>query len=242
MEQSGQKEAGESLSTQKRLSSRHDPGWNDPPKWAFTGNQSSSLTPTKRTLNKRVPFPLTSSLVADKQFSSETTSVPANMPPVLESSFNLTSAPHPPLMHPSDRDSETCVKQDEVTVDKSQTLEKALSNISTVIDEHIVEKSKADEIRKRLDIMKSVWHEDKLNSTIHSKVLELSKALVSKELQKADEIHLQLVMQYGNLCSTWIPGVRHIILALKTEHQNSSATDTQQSQPCLLPTGAKERN
>lgn len=59
-------------------------------------------------------------------------------------------------------------------------------------------------------------------------------------MDKADQIHLALMMQHAALCSSWIPGIRHIILGLKTKLQDSSAMQSESSDSQLLPVGEKE--
>lgn len=54
-------------------------------------------------------------------------------------------------------------------------------------------------------------------------LLVMFLALREGSVEKADQIHLALMMQHASLCSPWIPGIRHIILGLKTKLQNSSA-------------------
>ncbi|XP_017761023.1 PREDICTED: steroid receptor RNA activator 1-like [Eufriesea mexicana] len=213
-----EKETSQNLSTQKVLLPGHDPGWNDPPKWAYSGAQSSA-TSTKRMLNKRVAFPMTATQSIDKQ---SVLNKSLNMPLPVQSSANLTTASHPPLLYHSNKNIEE--NMCEIEIDKEETLQNVLKNLDAVIDEHILEKSRVDEIKKRLDIMKSAWLEDKLNNVIYKNVLDLSTALREGNIEKANEIHIALMMQHANLCSAWIPGIRHIILGLKTKMQNLNAT------------------
>ncbi|KZC10746.1 Steroid receptor RNA activator 1, partial [Dufourea novaeangliae] len=208
-------------SMQKVLLPGHDPGWNDPPKWAFSGGQSSAITPTKRVLNKRVAFPLSSTQSSNKESSSSNPSM--TMPPSLQSSITLTTASHPPLIPPSNVDA--VVKTNEVEINKEQALTDVLANFETVIDEHI-DKSKADEVKKRLDILKAAWLENKLNNVIYKNILDLSKALKDGNVEEADQIHLTMMMQHASLCSPWIPGIRHIILELKTKQQDPNVVQS----------------
>ncbi|XP_031826706.1 steroid receptor RNA activator 1 isoform X2 [Nomia melanderi] len=201
------------LSMQKVLLPGHEPGWNDPPKWAYSGAQSS--TPTKRLLNKRIAFPLSSTQASNKNSSPSNTSTA--MPPPLQSSVNLTTASHPPLIPPSNVDAEIDTRLPEI--DKAQMLNDVLKILETVIDQH-VDKNKVEEIKKRLDLLKTAWLEDKLNNVICTNVLDLSKALQEGNVEKADQIHLMLIMQHASLCSSWIPGIRHIILELRTKQQD----------------------
>lgn len=59
-------------------------------------------------------------------------------------------------------------------------------------------------------------------------------ALQEGNVEKADQIHVTLMMQYASLCSSWIPGIRHIILELKTKTQNANATQSQNSESHLF--------
>ncbi|XP_012150993.1 steroid receptor RNA activator 1 isoform X2 [Megachile rotundata] len=205
-----EQETNQNLSTQKVLLPGHDPGWNDPPKWAYSGAQSS-VTPTKRVLNKRVAFPLASTKANDKEPLSETKTL--NMPPLVQSSSNLPPASNKVVD----------VDISDIKIDKEKTLSNVLENLDTVINEHILEKNRVEEVRKRLDVLKSMWLEDKLNNVIYKNILDLSAALREGDIQKADQIHVSLMMQHASLCSSWIPGIRHIILELKTKTDTSSA-------------------
>ena len=228
-------DTNKNLSTQKVLLPGHDPGWNDPPKWAYSGTQSSLTTPTKRVLNKRVAFPLASAQVASKESPSQ--AKPMNIPPPLRSSVTSTTASHPPLISPSRMNTEA--DPSEVEIDKEEALNAALANFEAVIEEHM-EENKAEEVKRRLDAMKATWLEDKLNDPIHRSILDLSTALREGNVDKADQIHLALMMQHAALCSSWIPGIRHIILGLKTKLQDSSAMQSESSESQLLPVGEKQ--
>ncbi|XP_076232214.1 steroid receptor RNA activator 1 isoform X2 [Calliopsis andreniformis] len=208
---------------QKVLLPGHDPGWNDPPNWAFSATQTAATTPTKRVLNKRVAFPLASAQASNKESSSG--NKPMNLPPPLQSSVSLTTASHPPLITPSSKDTES--NTEEIEIDKEQALNDALANLETVVNEHILETSRAEEVKRRLDVLKTMWLEDKLNNTVHKNILDLSIALREGNVEKADQIHLALMMQNASLCTSWIPGIRHIILGLKTKQQSSSAIQSQ---------------
>lgn len=221
-----EQETNSNLSMQKVLLPGHDPGWNDPPKWAYC-NAQTSVTPTKRVLNKRVAFPLAAAQTTNKE---SPLNKPLNMPPLLKSSSNLTTS-HPPLLHHSNINIE---ETSEIKIDKEETLSNVLTNMEAVINKHVLEKSKAEEIKKRLDVLKVAWNEDKLNNMIYKNILDLSTALQEGNVEKADEIHVALMMQHASLCSAWIPGIRHIILELKTKMQNSSVTQSQGLEPHLL--------
>lgn len=161
------------MSTQKHLHSSHDPGWNDPPKWAFspTPNASSSGTPTKRLLNKRVAFPLNSTCSSGNKPAQST-----NLPP-LPSSINIktTTAPHAPLFSPTIVNTVENSSSSNKIIDKNQALNDTFENLNYIINDVLKNDDKIDEIQKRLGIMKSMWNDNKLNSEIHEKVYELSQ-------------------------------------------------------------------
>ncbi|XP_033213485.1 steroid receptor RNA activator 1-like [Belonocnema kinseyi] len=219
-------EGAEVSSTQKSLSSSHDPGWNDPPKWAFTPPQTSCATPTKRVLNKRVAFPLNSATTASNSQSQSPMSLPPNLPP--PASFKSESE-SPGIVFsrvgPEDSHSDSYI-------DKEKSLSEALLNLETVIEKHIDSKSKAQEVQKRIETMKSLWLEDKLDSCIHRKVLDISKALKEEDAEKADKIHISLMLERAALCSSWIPGIRHLILEMKCKF--TSGETTIESGPSLI--------
>lgn len=161
------------VSSQASLPSSHDAGWNDPPKWALSGQkESSAITSTKKFLNRRVAFPLgTQSYPLEK---ASPPPVPSKTPPVLQSASTLTSAPHKPLVAPVDKNLPATILDN---FDRNQALIEAVTNLGTVITEQRMEKSKAEEILRRLNIMKSDWHENRLNDTIERNILDISKGM-----------------------------------------------------------------
>jgi len=153
------------VSSQKLLPSSYDPGWNDPPEWALSSQHSSSGVSTKRVLNKRVAFPLSSQTSAEKANVSSS----SNMPPIVQSS-TITTAPHKPLATPIDKDFITTLN-----FDKNQALTEVLTNLECVMKKYKIESSKVEEIQKRLDIMKSDWQENRLKDVIQSNILDISR-------------------------------------------------------------------
>lgn len=152
-------------STQKSLASFHDPGWNDPPKWAQTVPlQSSGTPPTKRLLNKRVAFPMSST--SSNQSSNPAQQSPLSMPPPA-CSLGSTSSPLAP------KSSEIC----EGGVDKEESLRSAWENLQHVIRD--LDSSRLEDVQKRLDVMRNLWLEDKLNASIHHQILKLSEGIYS---------------------------------------------------------------
>ncbi|KAG5326316.1 SRA1 protein, partial [Pseudoatta argentina] len=219
------------VSSQRSLPSTHDAGWNDPPEWALSSQHNSSGISTRRLLNKRVAFPLSSQTPSPEKAAVSPASL--NMPPTLQSTAvpTITTAPHKPLLAPTDKDYAKTIKSDD-NFDKDQALTEILTGLESVIMEQKMEENKVKEIRKRLDIMKSNWLENKLSDTVQRNILNISKALLRKDVKEADKIHVTLMMQHATVCRTWMPAIRNIIFELKKESEKSNVL--QPEQPPLL--------
>ncbi|XP_046490704.1 steroid receptor RNA activator 1 [Neodiprion pinetum] len=212
------------ISTQKSLTSLHDPGWNDPPKWAYSQSPTTSSSPTKRILNKRVAFPLGSTPPTSSFDSNQPLNPPpANLPPPPLTGRRLSAGPPPTTVAFF------------TGIDKEQALTESLDNFEKVINENEELKGEGDEIRRRLNIMKTAWVEDKLGESIRHSILELSNALRKKDVDNADKIHVSLMMDHTALCSSWIPGIRHMILAEREKHLKRKPSADENSSPLLFP-------
>lgn len=166
-----QDSSNDTVSSQKSLPSSYDSGWNDPPEWALSLQHNSSKT--KKLLNKRVAFPLSSQTSTAEIVSSSL----SNTPPILQSSMapTITTAPHKPLVAPMDK--EFTIKTLDSDFDKDQALTEVLANLKSVMTEQKMEMNMIEEIEKRLDIMETDWRENKLNNMIHRSVLDISKGI-----------------------------------------------------------------
>lgn len=227
--------SNDTVSSQKSLPSTHDPGWNDPPEWALSTQNVSSGS--KRLLNKRVAFPLSSQNSSAGKISSPSSS---NIPPILQSSTApvITTAPHKPLVVPNS-DKDLTSRTVEADFDKDQALIEVLANLESVIAKQKMDTNKTEEIQRRLDNMKADWRDNKLNNMIQRNVLDISKALLKKDIKQADKIHIALMMQHPNACRTWMPAIRHIIFELKKECEDFNISQLEQSP--LLSLKSKEK-
>ncbi|XP_014215552.1 steroid receptor RNA activator 1-like [Copidosoma floridanum] len=202
------------VSMQKKLPTSHDSGWNDPPAWALAAasQNSSTGTPKKRLMNKRVAFPLNSKPMEPAACPTKDQNMPpmVNMPPPVGVG-SLTTAPHRPLVAPTkarDEDSD-------VEIDKEEALKDTLDNLCHAMEQ--LNSDRSGEIKKRIDRMETMWNEDKLNKVVHRKLLEVSKALREGEVEKADQLHVSLMMSNASVCSSWMPGIRQIITEMKSK-------------------------
>ena len=148
-------------SCQKSLPSNQDSGWNDPPKWVYSTKES--ITPVKRILNKRVAFPLNSSPAKLNSALTET----SNLPPSLECTTKLTTMSHASTFQQS--------VDDDMNINVEELLNNCIDNLHFVINKYILEQTRADELIKRLEMMKTMWKENKLNPSICDKVFKISQ-------------------------------------------------------------------
>ncbi|KAL7297580.1 hypothetical protein TKK_0009258 [Trichogramma kaykai] len=200
-------------STQKSLHSSHDPGWNDPPSWAYTPavKTTGPEAQPKRLLNKRVAYPLSS-----KPGESNLSSTPinesslVNLPPP-PNSIKLTSAPHKPMLMPTALQSNSSVS--DVDCDNKEILPTVMGNLRSVLAK--LESTKKEEIEKRLERMETMWNADGLNETVHKNLIELSSDLEKGDFEAADKLHISLMMNHTSMCSSWIPGIRQLIAEVK---------------------------
>ncbi|XP_043282941.1 steroid receptor RNA activator 1-like isoform X2 [Venturia canescens] len=224
-------------STQKTLSSSHDPGWNDPPKWAFSPSPGAGAVPTKRMLNKRVAFPLNSGSPGTSLNNNQAPpGLPSSLPPPVQSS-PLTSAPHRPLSIPSGKTESPCSTI--IAFDKDQALIETVENFDAVMSQELEFSNKIEEVQRRLDVLKVMWKEDKLKEEICDKVLKISQALKNNDAEAADKIHVSLVMENAAVCNTWISGIRHMILELREKSSQRDTAVLLNSTAYLLPKAEK---
>nr|XP_026484702.1 steroid receptor RNA activator 1-like [Vanessa tameamea] len=171
----------------------YDPGWNDPPSFAYNAQQTTPNRP-RNFLNKRVAFPLSGG-----NNSSEPTP-PANLPPLPTNAL-------PPL--PS-LTTETNVQENNV-VDTECALKEVKDILITFLETSEELGSKAASIRKRIESMENMWLSGKLNKQIQVQMRDLAYALKNDDHSKADEIHKALMVDHVSAVSMWMPGIKQLI-------------------------------
>lgn len=65
-------------------------------------------------------------------------------------------------------------------------------------------------------------------------------ALLRKDVEEADKIHITLMMQHATACRTWMPAIRHVIFELKKEHEKPDVPQPEQSSPLLFVDAKKD--
>ncbi|XP_059049324.1 steroid receptor RNA activator 1 [Achroia grisella] len=170
-----------------------DPGWNDPPKFSYNAQQTTPNRP-RNFLNKRVPFPLSST------GASPAPPPPVNLPPI---PGGLSPAPVHITSKPE-------LDQD-INIDSGSALIEVKDILLTLLDTSSELENKANDIKRRICIMEEMWKSGKLNKSIHLHIRNLAYALKNDEPQKADEIHRALMVDHVSAVGSWMPGVKQLI-------------------------------
>ncbi|XP_063834942.1 steroid receptor RNA activator 1 [Ostrinia nubilalis] len=172
-----------------------DPGWNDPPTFSYNAQQTTPNRP-RNFLNKRVAFPLSGTGV------SNATPPPVNMPPMPAA---LPVAPpvhsNPKLFQP----------EEGVDIDSESTLNEVKDILITFLESSSELGPKANDIKRRINMMEEMWTSGKLNKRIHLHMKELAYALRDDQPSKADDIHRALMVDHVNAVGSWMPGIKQLV-------------------------------
>ncbi|XP_069130199.1 steroid receptor RNA activator 1-like [Argopecten irradians] len=69
----------------------------------------------------------------------------------------------------------------------------------------------AEDIKRKLQILKENWKDNKLSEDVRRRVWEILQALENKDFDKAWEIHLSLMVDYTAEVGQWLVAVKRII-------------------------------
>lgn len=136
----------------------------------FNATKTSCTTPTKRLLNKRVAFPLNSTVNTSNLPSQTPVSIPSNLPPPLscQEKINNTLVPESSKGDQEEQDSNSLIHQQD-------SLKELLANLEVLLEKHLHSESKSQNIKKRIEIMKNLLHDKNLDVDIHKTVVDLIK-------------------------------------------------------------------
>ncbi|XP_061709456.1 steroid receptor RNA activator 1 [Cydia pomonella] len=173
-----------------------DPGWNDPPKISFNSQQTPPNRP-RNFLNKRVAFPLSGAN------TSPASAAPLNMPPMPSGApTTLVSPSVTQRIMPNNCD---------ITINSESVLVEVKTLLLALLESSSELGAKANDIRRRLDVMEQMWMDGKLNLEVQAQMKELAHALREDEPRKADEIHKALMVNEVSKVGVWMPGVKQLI-------------------------------
>ncbi|XP_034841409.1 steroid receptor RNA activator 1 [Maniola hyperantus] len=170
-----------------------DPGWNDPPSFAYNASQTTTPNRPRNFLNKRVAFPL----------SGNSTTIP---PPMINLPPLPTTILPPVQIAPLEPNS-----QDDIQIDSENVLKEVKDILLEFLESSSELGSKAESIKKKIGIMEEMWLSGKLNKQIQIQMKDLACALRDDNPTKADYIHKALMVDHVSFISTWMPGVKQLI-------------------------------
>ncbi|XP_050039254.1 steroid receptor RNA activator 1-like [Dermacentor andersoni] len=212
-----------------------DKAWNDPPVFAYTDVQGTpaAAAPKRNLLNKRVPFPQDG--IKPQNAPSATGTAPP--PSGQATSSGLFKAAHSGNL--TEASNKADQKEAEEVNDSPKATpacspenikEETLSNLNKAARQYAqnMEKRKQDDVKKRLDLFKSVWEEGKLSLPVQQRMHELALELLNGNHEKANALHVSLMVDYVSEVSQWMLGIKHLILAAQAA-QEKPASEAQES-------------
>ncbi|XP_004922978.1 steroid receptor RNA activator 1 [Bombyx mori] len=172
----------------------YDPGWNDPPKLSYNGQQPTPNRP-RNFLNKRVAFPLSNTP------SSTPAPQPVNLPPM-----PTLIPPVPPI-----QSMRQPTQNEEIEIDSNNTLKEVKDILLEFLESSSELGPKGNDIKRRISVMEDMWISGKLNKSIHIQMKELAYAIRDDQPNKADEIHRALMVDHVSGVGSWMPGIKQLI-------------------------------
>lgn len=172
----------------------------------------------KLNLNKRVAFPMQSSpTTGTNQVKLSSSGLPlpqaggSSLPPsVFTAGNNLPSIPLPPPPSvSSDVASNTLPKKEETNTDVRDFCLKIFGEVEAKFpkDDKF---NKYENIHKSLEILRTMWLDDKIDSKISEILHEMAKSFESNDMDKAAECHRALIEDGRS--SQWTLAFRHLIV------------------------------
>lgn len=153
-------------------------------------NYSPSNPPPKsRITNKRVAFPLNTQSTAPLDPSKPPT-VPPLVPPVK-------------LLQPTSQPSGTNAESFDILQNEFASTSESLNNLLTGVNN--------EDVKQRIELMKNMWQNGKFTQSVQKTIHELVQSICDKDVNKANELQLKLMMESSAECGTWMTAFRHLI-------------------------------
>ncbi|XP_032518380.2 steroid receptor RNA activator 1-like [Danaus plexippus] len=173
----------------------YDPGWNDPPSFAYNAQNTAPNRP-RNILNKRVAFPLS---------GNATNSIP---PP----SINLPPMPSSLELQTLTQNIVPETKSDEhIELDSESTLKEVKDILLQLLESSSELGPKSESIKKKIATMEDMWRNNKLTKLVQLRMRDLAYALRDDTPKKADDIHKALMVDHVSAVCAWMPGVKQLI-------------------------------
>lgn len=208
--------------------------WNDPPVFAYTNAQGTPATaaPKRNLLNKRVPFPqdgLKPQNAPSMPGSAPPPSVPAPCAELVKTTekLGLKEDSTPAGGKEAKEADDSCSAAPSCPPEslKEETLE-CLDRVALQCSQNM-EKRKQDDVKKRLGILKSTWEQEKLSLAVQQRMYNLAQELENGNHEKADALHVSLMVDYVSEVSPWMLGIKHLILAAQSLGEKPPAGDAE---------------
>ncbi|XP_006818738.1 steroid receptor RNA activator 1-like isoform X2 [Saccoglossus kowalevskii] len=197
-----------------------DRGWNDPPMFSYSIENNAQKSPRRNILNKRVGHNLTTpaekstGLPAAVGLSTNPTMPPPSLPlssqpsiqPSVQPSVQPSSAEITETECDSSNQTETSNLQEDCLIKFREVLSKCQEFIKSKV---------ADDINKKLNILSDMWKQSILSPEVQNKTYQLSQALSRSEYDKANDIHIAMMVDHVSEVSQWIVGVKRLIQEAK---------------------------
>jgi hypothetical protein len=87
-----------------------------------------------------------------------------------------------------------------------EILQTSLSNLENKLDGR-----KVEDIRKRLDMLKSKWLANELPQEVQRGMSDLANHLENGNHDEADKAQKKLMVDWPSQCSNWLVGIRQIV-------------------------------
>ncbi|XP_022663459.1 steroid receptor RNA activator 1-like, partial [Varroa destructor] len=246
VEPAGHSLSAATLSTFVRLASadrplcagNHERAWNDPPQFGYATNSAGASSRPRTQLNKRVPYlppgmtpkpPSTSpsrstgvtepiplpGFPPDQNGSLPSSSINVFTPP----DFYRPSATIPCQSPPSQIDGKIDISK-VPNIDSTEMLSQIDTNISKMLKQiqPNVSERKLEDIKRRLDVMRSQWMQGKLSDTTRKRMYLLARGISECDFNEAARLQVSLIRDSSCEVSQWIVGVKHVILECQAQN------------------------
>lgn len=111
--------------------------------------------------------------------------------------------------------------------------EEMFHQIQTVFDEYVqrVEEARRPTVQKRFNLMYRQWTDKKLPEGLEKLIYMLATALLDRDVNRANAVHRTIVCDHGSVCVTWAPVLRHPIMELQQQGDETANDDHSILQP-----------
>ncbi|XP_057366871.1 steroid receptor RNA activator 1-like [Daphnia carinata] len=194
----------------------HDRAWNDPPIFSYqqgvlsgdTKPEETGTSTSKRTLNKRIAFPLSGGI---SKPTMTVTSPPIGLPPPC-----ITL----PVSAPANLAEVSNAQSSKAALETQEQLDLDLQKISNSLHDNLmsyIETEKQEDFNKRLQHLYTSWKDGKLNADIHQRLTIITESLEVKDFVKAENVRVALAVDYTADCASWIVVIKNIVTQMETK-------------------------